>query len=653
MDEFHFLRPWWLLALPAGIALILLLARARAGTGGWRRFVDPALQPFVLTAPAMLAGRRWPLAAALAAWSLATFALAGPTWERLPVPAFRSSEALVVALDLSRSMDAADLSPSRLARAKLKLLSLLERRAGGQIGLVVYSAHAFAVTPLTTDVRTIGALVAALSTDIMPSAGSRIEAGLDKAASLLRQSGATGGEILLITDAESSPTALARVRELGAEGIAVHVLAVGTAEGAPIPEADGGFVTDRSGRVVVPRLDPNGLRRLANAGGGRFAMLTADDRDLDALLRETPTGPVASDEGTADGDAGYEADVWRDAGTWIAVLLLPLVALGFRRGWVAAVAACLLLPVPDVRAQQAGDAPPGGAADLPSAADGAPIPEADGDFSIGELWQSLWQRPDQRGADAFANDQPARAASLFEDPRWRSAAQYRAGDYTESASSLSGIDTVDAHYNRGNALARAGQLQAAIAAYDRALELDPEHDDARFNRELVEELLEQQESENPPPGQDPQQQQAAADESGDGESQSGESQSGESDEGEQGDRQAQSSESGDDPSDGQSQSPGGQQDDPRAADAGEQDEPSQGDGEPQETEAGERQASAGQPSPEELEQWASEQAAEQWLRRIPQDPGGLLRRKFLYQYQRLGIDQDGNYVWPGDEAEPW
>ena len=143
LEDFHFLRPLWLLALPVGALLIFSAFRAQASGGAWRQVVDRALQPLVLTAADRYSGRRWPLIAALAAWSIATIALAGPAWERLPVPAFRSNEALVVALDLSRSMDAADLSPSRVTRAKLKLLSLLDRREGGQTGLVVFTAHAF------------------------------------------------------------------------------------------------------------------------------------------------------------------------------------------------------------------------------------------------------------------------------------------------------------------------------------------------------------------------------------------------------------------------------------------------------------------------------------------------------------------------------
>src|SRR5690606_431707 len=222
VENFHFLRPAWLLALPVGVALIVYAFRAHASGGAWRRVVDRALQPFVLTSADRYTGRRWPLVAAVAAWTVATVALAGPAWQRLPVPAFRRSAALVVALDLSRSMDAADLAPSRLTRAKLKLLSLLDRRDGGQTGLVVFSTHAFTVTPLTTDTRTIASLVAALTTDIMPTRGSSIAAGLDKAASLLRQASVSEGRILLMTDAAPAAADLDLARRLAGEGIEVN-----------------------------------------------------------------------------------------------------------------------------------------------------------------------------------------------------------------------------------------------------------------------------------------------------------------------------------------------------------------------------------------------------------------------------------------------
>src|SRR5690606_25012010 len=330
LEDFHFLRPAWLLALPVGVALIVVAFRAHASGGAWRRVVDRALQPLVLTTADRHTGRLVPLVAAVAAWTVATIALAGPAWERLPVPAFRSNEALVVALDLSRSMDAADLAPSRLARAKLKVLSLLDRRVGGQTGLVVFSAHAFTVTPLTTDTQTIASLVAALSTDIMPTQGSRLSAGLETSAELIRRAGVTRGRVLVMTDATPTSADLEAARTLRGAGIGVDVLAIGTGDGAPIPERDGGFVTDDRGNVVIPRVDTAALARLADAGGGRFSVLTADDTDLARLEPPEAAGALEA----AD-DELHVADAWRDAGLWLAVLLLPLLALGFRRGWVA------------------------------------------------------------------------------------------------------------------------------------------------------------------------------------------------------------------------------------------------------------------------------------------------------------------------------
>jgi Ca-activated chloride channel family protein len=363
------------------------------------------------------------------------------------------------------------------------------------------------------------------------------------------------------------------------------VLAVGTREGAPIPERGAGFLTDSTGQVVVPQVDAAALRRLASAGGGRFAELAADDADLDTLF------PAAASllEGTVDSDddGDYEADQWRDAGVWLAAALLPFLALGFRRGWIAAWLACLLLPLPRAEAFE---------------------------------WRDLWQRRDQQGYDAMQADDPGRAAELFVDPQWRATAEYRSADYTASAATLSAVETVEAHYNRGNALARAGELEPAVEAYEQAIALKPDHEDAIYNRDLLKELLEQQQE------QQQQQQQQTQDQ----QSQGGAEQQ---DGGEQGEQNAQN-----------------QNGEPQDQEPGEQPAQTEPDANEQQGEPEQQQAQA---EPQDVEEWASDQAAEQWLRRIPQDPGGLLRRKFLYQYQRLGVDQDGNYVWPGDEKRPW
>ncbi len=615
MADFHFLRPWWLALLPVGVWLIWQLLRGRADVGGWRSIVDPALRGYVLAEPQVLREGRWPLVGALGAWALACLALAGPTWERLPVPAFRSEEALVVALDLSHSMDAGDVEPTRLARAKLKLLDLLNRRTAGQTALVVFTTHAFTVTPLTTDTRTISALVGAVSTQIMPTQGSSLKAGLDKSEALLRQAGLNRGDVLLITDAEVGSADLDAARDLRSAGFRVSVLAVGTEQGAPIGQQGGGFLTDEHGEVVIPRLDPSALQRLAAAGGGRFARLAPDDRDLDAVLAAPAVTPAALD--TRD-EQRYQADVWRDRGALLAAALLPFLALVFRRGWLCVLTLWLVLPIPRAEAFE---------------------------------WQDIWQRRDQRGYEALQQQQPDRAAKLFEDPAWRGAAEYRAGDFADSAATLAALDTADGHYNRGNALAKAGKAEEAIREYDRALELDPQHADARYNRDLLKDYLEknkkeqsQQQQQNQQNGQRGDKKDGSDDASGD--KQASDPQQGGDSEGDQ---------SRDDRNDGQKKSSeSNENEDPSQADGSRSSQAQDGQRPDDKQNQKERKPGKQALSAEDVEKWASEQAADQWLRRIPQDPGGLLRRKFLYQYQRFGVDQDGKSVTSdGRESHPW
>ncbi len=612
MADLVLLRPWWLLALPAGVALLWFWLRRGGGSGAWQQIVEPALQPHVLAMPAVLRDRRWQFAAAVAAMVLAVVALAGPAWERVQVPAFRSDDALVVALDMSRSMDASDVEPTRLERAKLKLLELLERREGGQTALVVFSTHAYTVTPLTTDTRTITAMTHVLATDLMPTQGSVLASGLVKAADLLRQAGLAEGDILLITDSEPGADGMYKAAELRREGFRVSVLAVGTSQGAPIDLPGGGFLTDHRGSMAMPRLNAPALRALADAGGGRFAMLSADGRDLDAVLRPAGGGGVVIEE---EPDRQMVAEVWLDRGALLAVLLLPLMALAFRRGWIAVWLVVLLLPMPRAHAFE---------------------------------WSSLWQRSDQRAAAALEAGEAERAAAVADDPLWRGVALYRAGDFAASAEELQALDSVLGHYNRGTALARSGRILEAIAAYDRALELDPEHQDALYNRDLLVQLLEDN-PEMADAGDQGTEPQPGDGDSGDSEQQ----QDGQDGDGDR--REAAAGAAGHDD--------GVPDDEPATADAGAAGDdavPEPGDmsQEPAEAELAGIEDN-GSPDTtalaalEDIDEWASEQAAEQWLRRVTQDPGGLLRRKFELQYRRMRTDQDGNPILPEHESAPW
>jgi Ca-activated chloride channel family protein len=598
--DFQFLRPEWLWAIPAVIATAILLARRQLGPGRWQQVVDPALAPHVLSGSAQRkSDLRWWLLGV--AGVIGILSLAGPAWERIEQPVYRSDQALVVALDLSRSMDAQDVTPSRMLRARLKIQDILERRAGGQTALVVYSSNAFTVTPLTSDTDTISALVNSLSTDIMPSRGSYPTAAIYKGKQLLEQAGAAFGEVLLISDGGSSPAAERAARDLRDAGFTLSVLGVGTKDGAPIPKLSGGFVTDQAGRIAVPRLEERGLRELALSGGGRYATLSSDGRDLDYLMAGEVGARKASDDQLA-------TDQWREEGPWLALLLLPLAALAFRRGWVVMLAIAVL-----------------------------PVTQP----AEASLWDDLWLNKDQQAQRELEAGNAGEAAGLFENPEWRAVAEYEAGAYAQSAARFAEQDDTRNLYNLGNALARQGEFESAIDAYEQVLEADPENEDAAFNRDLLERLLEEQESQQQNQGDD----QQSSDQSG------SDSQESESDASSQ-------MESSEGSSDSQSE-PGEQNASQREDEMSEEDmqalqEELQRAAEEAENEAGQQSA---QLSEEQLEalrrEQEQQQAMEQWLRRIPNDPGGLLRRKFRYQYQRMGRDQDGNNLWPDDEVQPW
>jgi Ca-activated chloride channel family protein len=511
---------------------------------------------------------------------------------------YRSGQSLVVALDLSRSMDAQDVAPSRLVRARLKILDLLAQRASGQTALLVFSAHAFTVTPLTTDNDTVAALVNSLSTDIMPSRGSYPVSAIAKGRQLLEQASVSSGEVLLITDGGSSPAAERAARDLAQAGFTLSVLGVGTAQGAPIPRSTGGFVTDQSGRMAVPRLEETSLRALAAAGGGRYATLTSDDRDLEYLLSGEIGARSASDDGQA-------TDQWREEGPWLLLLLLPLAAMAFRRGWVLLVLV-VILPL-------------------------SPTAEA-------SLWDDLWRNKDQQAKQLLDAGETAAAAELFKDEQWRAVSKYRAGEYATSAAEFAAREDSRNLYNLGNALARQGEFESALDAYEQVIGREPGNEDAIYNRELVKQALEQQQQQ-----------------------QEGEQQESSESSGEQGDNAENSADPNQETS-GNSDADGESGEDSPSDQAENEATEEQLEALQQELKRAAEEAKQQNPAEQQLSdaelaelrrQQAEEQAMEQWLRRIPNDPGGLLRRKFRYQYQKMGKDQDGNNLWPDNEEQPW
>jgi Ca-activated chloride channel family protein len=659
--DFVLLRPWWLLAL---LALPLLWFALRADGGAqrsWARAIDAHLLKHLLAGSEV--SRRWPLALLGGGWLIACVALAGPAWERLPTPLYRNLAARVIALELNPSMLAADLKPNRLTRARFAIRDLLDTLGDGQVALLGYAGDAFVVAPMTDDAATVRNLLAELDPGVMPVGGNATAVAIRRGVELIRQSGSAGGELLLVCDAVSGD-AVSAAREAAQHGVRVSVLAVGTAAGAPVSLPQGDFWKDTNGDIVVPRLDAQQLRAVADAGGGRFVQLDSGTAaNLSTLLATT-----ASTTAPGSAAAGVETAQWRDRGPWLALLLLPLALAGFRRGWLLALVLAM------------GVAPPRPAQAL--------------------QWSDLWQRADQQAWQSLQAGDAEQAATKARNPDLRGAAKFRAGDAAGAAADWAPGSSADAAYNFGNALAQQQQFEQAIAAWDEALRRDPGHADAAANKKAVEDWLRQQQQQKSaqdkngsskdqqqPSGAKPDQPEQGNQDGSDAAQQSQDASAGEQGQqqdgkaGQQGEaaqsgqpgaqsqaedasRAAGETQQGQDQASRDGKAKPGEHDDSKAeagqgaqakADAKQQEAFRQAmeralqegaadksdaakrasSGEKTEAKPGEKSGDKPAVVPAETEaEREQRQAVEQWLQRVPDDPGGLLRRKFQLEYER-------------------
>ncbi|MFK2878424.1 tetratricopeptide repeat protein [Rhodanobacter hydrolyticus] len=668
LAQFHFLRPWWLCALIALPWLLWQISRRSRGLQALSRLVDAELLPQLLHGRA--ARQRLPSGLLVIAWMLATLALAGPTWSRVEQPLYARRAAQVVAISLSQRMLSRDVAPSRIDRARYKAHELLAANQDGLNALIGYAGEAFVVAPLTSDAHSLGTLLDAMAPDTMPVDGNDMAAAIERGAALISDAKVGGGSLVLIADTADA-AAQSAARKALAEGVHVSVMGIGTTKGAPVPSGGGGFLHDAQGNLQLAARNDSALAAVAAAGGGRYVPMSADDGDIATLKDALRAGNVQS----AQGQFG---DQWQDRGPWLLLLLLPLAALAFRRGWLMLLP-LMLLPM------------------WPGTAHAA-------------SWRDLWQNKNQQAAAALKQGDAKQAMQLAKDPSLRGAAAYRAGDYAAAAQALREAKGGDANYNLGNALAREGKYEEAIHAYDEALRHDPANADAKANKQAVEDWLRKQQKppQNSSSSQQQKQQQkqegssSSQGQSGSGQGNGQQDKSGKDDSGQDKDGQSRQAQGDANKSDKQ---PGKQPQQGQDSKSQDRQNPSNGPGQSQQAQsptdqAGQSDRKSGtqqdkqqdkQP-PSTPEQQAAQQAQaaraqqalkqqldkqlgapgkpeakqppahqlgavgvddlqtklpadlRQALQRVPDDPGALLRRKFELEYQRRhgdAPDEDG------------
>jgi Ca-activated chloride channel family protein len=523
---------------------------------------------------------------AMLASALAIAALAGPSWHRASQPQWQDKSPLVIALDLSTATLANDLPPSRLLQARAKIAQLLRERAGGEIGLIAFADDAYTVAPLTDDVQNVAVFLDALAPDIMPVDGSRADRAIAWSARLLRQAGFRRGDILLLTD-HADGDARASASSAAREGYRVSVLGMGTPTGAAYRDSDG--------QLHHAQLDASSLQRVTSSGDGAYAPLNADESDLREL------GLLKPQQADAMAAEGSKSLAWVDDGYWLLPPLLLLGVFAFRRGRpLALLLLCLSLPWQPARAAV----------------------------------KDWWLRPDQQAHARIEHGAQA----------------YRKGNYAAAQSLWRDLRDPDAAYDLGNALAKQGDYDQAIAAYDEALNLRPGMPDALANKRAVEAARRRRsmsgagskQSRNHQQQNGQQHQRTGQQQSGqqqNGQQQNGQQQAGQppplpqSQPSQQQNSQQQSSQQAQRPATAQQpqSTSAGDAARQRAADAAQRQRIQQALQQARKGEGVRDSPAIKQVTRAERERRLSDQA---WLQRVPDDPGGLLRAKFRLEYER-------------------
>lgn len=594
MSEFHLLRPWWLLALiPVGL-LYWRFIYSQVHQAGWHQWLPGHLSKVLVKSgskPSL-----WPVHRFLIIGILATLALSGPTWERLPQPVYQLESGQVVIMDMSPSLLADDISPDRLTRMKYKAIDLVRAGLDGDTGLIAYADDAFIISPLTADNRNLMNLIPSLSPEIMPAAGSEPLLALQLADELLRNAGYPQGDIYWLTDGITSRDLNPLSSYLRSIEHRVSILAVGTEEGAAIRDSSGRLLKENN-QVIIAKTYPSRLEDLASITGGAFSSVTADNRDIEKLINQPPL----TREGK-DSEDQQQGDAWRDMGPYVALFILPIMLLNWRRsGLFSPIMLTMLLPLvsfsPELHAAQE------------------------------PTLEKYFLNQEQRAQRFYQQEQYEQAANLSKDPLRQGSALYRNGDYEAAADVFAQHSSPEAQYNLGNALAQQQQYDAAIAAYEKALEKRPDWSEAVENKQLVEQLKEQDSDSSDGSGESSEKSDSQDDESKNDSEQNGNEQDQKNNESNNNDGPPDPGKDGQE--DGQPEQKKDQKEEP--TEEKEQQDSSENEGaenDEESTQQLQEKVREGEIDPEKAQQ------LEQWMNRVPDDPSILLRNKMLLESQR-------------------
>ncbi|MBY0500835.1 MAG: VWA domain-containing protein [Alphaproteobacteria bacterium] len=462
LNNFHFETPLWLWGLffiPSIWMLSRFFTQKQMNFSRLETFIDKDLLPHLLINGGKGNISFWKILLAWSVlWALLISALAGPRWDYHDIETFTPDQSLCILLDVSQSMDAQDVKPSRIIRARQIIEDILNLAQGVKISLIVFAADPHMITPLTDDMDMIRNFLPSLGTDLVHVQGSRLSPAILMASRLLEISSGHNKSILVISDGGfEDENAIAQAHKLAQQGIRMYVMGIGTEEGSPIYDKQGNTLK-MEGSTILSKLEKDKLRELSQAGKGQYLEAQYSDELIQRFLNQI------KENSTSPEKTLQKVRQWEERFYLLVLPAMALLLFWFRRGFVFS----FLLFIFFLSGQQ----------------------------TRASHFQDYFKNVDTLAKEALDQGNYEKALEIFKDPYRQGVAQYKAGNFAEAEKLFQESQrpevATDALYNLGNALANQQKLEQAVRAYERVLEKNPDHIKAKHNLEIVKKLLEQE-----------------------------------------------------------------------------------------------------------------------------------------------------------------
>ncbi len=432
-EKFHFLRGEYLELILICIVVLIIGFFFYREFNSWKKNIAKHLQPYVIQK-----GTAWKShlikVSVVLMFVLGGISFLGPSWSQVKAPAKKVKSQLVIALDLSNSMLARDISPSRLERAKFKIHDFLKANPRAETNLLVFAGTIHTAIPFTTDYRIIEDQIDGLIPRMMPVKGTAFNTLFREIDTLFTDNKAEG-KVLLITD-DLEDVSIEIVRNfLQQNNIKLYIYPFATQTGIVIPNTN-----------KISSLNLEKVNSLAAMDKVEILEITLDNSDVKDLAEAISATILFEDKSTE------EQENWLDNGFWLVIPLVFIFLFSFRKGWSLNMVLVMVV--------------------LSSCSKNTESKGSDYKF------KDLWYTQEYQAQQAYNKEDYMVAAQDFLNPLRKGAAYYKAGDYLSAQTAFERDTTTTGLYNLGLTYAKLGKLEQAQEVFEKVLELDPTNTNA-------------------------------------------------------------------------------------------------------------------------------------------------------------------------------